>query len=102
MDSGADSTVFPVEFAEELGISIDACRVLEFEAADHLGTEWVWHEPLTCTFDGQLVELPAAFTNSPLGIVLLGREDFFVHYRVTIDQRDQTFTLEQYDDDPSS
>lgn len=52
-------------------------------------------EPLTLSFADQQVEVTAAFSSTP--VALLGREDFFTRYRVTIDQRDQIFRLESYD-----
>jgi len=47
-------------------------------------------------FDGQEVELTASFAATP--VTLLGREDFFARYRVTIDQREQSFLLEAYEE----
>jgi len=92
LDSGADSSVFPIELAELLGVSLPKCRKEAFDSADGDGTEFVWDEPLTATFDGQTVKLTAAFADTP--IALLGRDDFFVHYLVTINQRDRNFILQ--------
>jgi hypothetical protein len=42
------------------------------------------------------IELSATFSNTP--VVLLGREDFFVHFEVGLDQRGKRFWLEPYSD----
>lgn len=34
--------------------------------------------------------------NPGLPVILLGREDFFAHYRVAFDQRENVMTLEPY------
>jgi len=97
LDSGADASVFPIELAELLGVSLPECRKEAFDSADGDGTEFVWDEPLTATFDGQTVQLTAAFADTP--IALLGRHDFFIRYLVTINQRDRVFVLQAHPND---
>jgi hypothetical protein len=94
IDSGADTSVFPIEFAESLGISLAACLREPFETAGGEAEELVWDDPVMALFDGQQVDLTASFEPTP--VALLGREDFFVRYRVTIDQREQKFLLDAY------
>lgn len=96
VDSGADSSVFPVEFAGPLGISLEACERAALATSGGEAEEFTWAEPVLALFDGQEVELTASFAATP--VTLLGREDFFARYRVTIDQREQSFLLEAYDE----
>jgi hypothetical protein len=60
IDSGADRSVFPIEFAEPLGISLAACRAEPFETAGGEAEELVWDDPVIALFDGQEVDLTAA------------------------------------------
>lgn len=45
---------------------------------------------------GRRVPLVATF-NPHLPVVLLGREDFLHHFKVSFDQRQQTMTIEPYE-----
>jgi hypothetical protein len=85
-----------VEFAEPLGISLGACERAAVATAGGEAEEFVWADPVIALFDGQEVELTASFAATP--VTLLGREDFFARYRVTIDQREQSFLLEAYEE----
>lgn len=42
LDSGADRTTFPVEFAEALGIHLSQCRKEPFDSAGGEAEEFVW------------------------------------------------------------
>jgi hypothetical protein len=83
VDSGADSSMFPLEFAEHLGIELASCRREECQTAGGPATQHIWEEGLDVLVQGinRTVHLGASFSETPS--VLLGRSDFFQAFRVT-------------------
>lgn len=96
IDSGADNSTFPIEWTERLGIDKEACEQAPCNTAGGITTQYIWREGVEAEIQalGVKIRLHACFSEVP--IVLLGRNDFFAAFRVTVDQRAQTFTLEQY------
>jgi hypothetical protein len=99
VDSGADSSMFPLEFAHHLGIDLGSCRREECRTAGGSATQHIWEEGLDVVVQGinRTIHLGASFSETT--VVLLGRADFFQAFRVSIDHRAQRFRLEAYEDD---
>lgn len=103
VDSGADKSLFPKGLMTALGID-DAteCSDVPGTAADGLVNyrEWAggpknWNGgKLKTNVMGVDLSLNAWFAGCP--IILLGREDFFAHFKVTFDERKKQFRLEAY------
>ncbi len=117
LDSGADSSSFPFEVADLLGLQLPLLVRLSIRKPYLRWLQRVYgmvlghrhgkidtasgptfelefeNTSLRVEFDGgQEVELPAIFCATPAPI--LGRDDFFRHYVVTIDETRQRFYLE--------
>lgn len=97
VDSGADSSIFPLEIAAHLGIDLGQCRREDCTTAAGPSTQHIWEPGLDAQVQAMnvTVHLRGAFSETPVG--LLGREDFFDAFRVSFDHRRQTFRLEAYD-----
>lgn len=92
LDSGADVSLFPADWAEPLGIQIADCEVVAGGSAQGSSDYHVWNEPIRATLLGKTIDLHAIFGG--YSEVLLGREDFFDHFRLTIEHRKRRFFLE--------
>jgi hypothetical protein len=101
IDSGADSMLMPMSIAASLGIAKAKCEKRPCLGAGGMGTQYVWRpgieyvvQPMNNT---RITSSRAAFADGlPSSIALLGREDFFRVFKVSIDERQQIFWLEKY------
>jgi hypothetical protein len=101
IDSGADISTFPGEWAKSLGIKLDLSFCEEKTARTAGGPTPVWSYPqgIHVVIEGVEHFLKADFCEK-LEVPLLGRQDFFMKYRVCFDERERTFTLEAYPEPP--
>lgn len=97
IDSGADVSTFPAAWAASLGIALDAscCEERKAVTAGGPATVWAYAQGLKVVIDGFEHHLKAEFCEG-LDLPLLGRKDFFAKYKITFDQRAESFTLEPY------
>lgn len=105
VDSGCSSTTFPAEWAATLGIDWEECTPIPGitasgadDAEDQTLWPRVWAPGVDAILMGEKVHLSAMFRIVQVGTVpiLLGRDDFFAHYRVSFEHRDRRFFLEPY------
>ncbi len=95
IDSGADASAFPVHWMERLGIRKRDCRRSTFESAGGQGVQWTYRgDVLPANILGHELDLKAVFADTP--VALLGRQDFFEHFAVRFDQRNERVTLTRY------
>ncbi len=96
VDSGADRSNFPADWAEPLGIDLDAdCDEQDGDTAGGPVVQKVYEPGLDALVFGRKVHLDAVFQER-LPVVLLGREDFFNEYKVAFNQRRLTFRVDSY------
>jgi hypothetical protein len=106
VDTGAEWSTISTELAAELGAVIsdeDTCLPTHSQHAGGLNRAWWWRaarpgsvqECLTVRVAGVEVSL-APLLKPQLAIVALGRRDFLAAFKLTVDEREQTFTLEPY------
>lgn len=95
-DSGADTSCFPEDWASPLGIDLAACHKRPVITGAGLGHHHVAGSPLIASVAGRTIELCACF--GPVGVGLLGRDDFFHYFRVEFDQRRKVTMLHPYID----
>jgi hypothetical protein len=96
LDSGADSTRFPLEWASRLGIDIARdCVDKPSGTAGSKATGFSYLGHVESIVLGELVPLSATF-DQDLECVHLGRRDFFSCYRILFDQCAQAFTIERH------
>jgi hypothetical protein len=98
IDSGADSSMLPLQLADYLGIELSACREDQCLTAAGLTARYVWEEGIEAEVQAlrRRIHLDVSFVTG-LPALLLGRSDFFAAFRVEIDERGQTFYLEPYE-----
>lgn len=94
VDSGADCSLFPAEWASPLGIDITACETIGTKTASGAHEAWLWPDGITIRVLDKEIEIPAIFgaNDEPL----LGRRDFFQHFEITFDQPNNRFFLQAY------
>jgi hypothetical protein len=96
IDSGADATCFPLDYARLLGIKLDKCQKETVRTAGGPAPEYIWKsEPIKAVILGRLLELEARFSDTPMP--LLGQVDFFDRFKVRFDWRAKRFLVEAYD-----
>lgn len=95
VDSGCDSTTFPIEWAERLGINPTAdCVPLDCSTAGGPATQYAYPPGVHVLFLGKKLHLTATFAPE-CPHVLLGREDFFMYFKsVSFHQSKQKLILE--------
>lgn len=95
VDSGADYSILPESYAGYLGVDLSECEEKPCTTAGGKGKVLVHPAPLEAEVQAMNVRfaMTSAFTKHAVTI-LLGREDFFKMFRVTIDEPAQVFTLE--------
>jgi hypothetical protein len=96
VDSGADYSILPTSYASYLGVDLAACDERPATTAGGTGTVLVHPLSLEAEVHEMNVRfaMKSAFTEHS-NTILLGRQDFFKAFRVTIDEPAQTFTLEK-------
>jgi len=91
VDSGADCSCFPEGFAGALGIDLGECEQNHVHTGNGLAVHYCASEPLRATIAGRETLLTASF--GPLGVPVLGREDFFAEFLVEINHPKRVVTL---------
>jgi predicted aspartyl protease len=94
IDTGADSSAFPLSMMSRLGIQEADCDPGTFESAGGEAKKWTYRRSLNAQIAGQEIELKAVFCNTPVS--LLGREDFLGRFRVGFDQRKSRYRIQPY------
>jgi hypothetical protein len=95
IDTGADITLIPEDWAEPLGIQIADCEIVDGGSAAGSSEFRVGSESVFLTVLEQQIELMPIFGGYPE--ILLGREDFLAHFEFNVDQAKHRFTLKPYD-----
>ncbi len=100
LDSGADSTTMPIEWAAKLDIDIQCdCVERPCGTAGGEASGYVFLGDIEAMVLGERLPLSAIFL-AGLDFVLLGRRDFFDWFRILFDQRAKTFTIERQPENP--
>jgi hypothetical protein len=94
VDSGADSSLFPIQIAPLIGIDVTRCEQATGMTAGGPSSRYIWDDGLQAIILGREVRLRGVFGACP--VILLGRGDFFDTFRVAFDQREKTFSLDPY------
>jgi Aspartyl protease len=95
VDSGADTSMFPVALMDKLGISTSDCQTVSGRGAAGADDFLFWPGGvIKARLSRWNLELTAFFGNP--AIPLLGRADFFVLFRrIVFDEQTKTFTIEK-------
>jgi hypothetical protein len=97
VDSGADFSLWPLTMAGLLGRNLDECEDIACVTASGAGVVRVHPIAIEAEVPGLgRFAMRAAFAEHAQTI-LLGRDDFFSTFKVSVDQRSEQFTLERYE-----
>jgi hypothetical protein len=99
IDSGATRTLLPWALAKRLGIRKRNCGKERVHTAGGWVRQYVWSDGLEVEFpelSGHRMHVVGAFIKNGPPFILLGRRDFFNHFRVTIDEPAQAFGIEPH------
>jgi hypothetical protein len=91
VDSGADCSCFPEGFAEVLGVDLEQCVQNSVNTGNGLAIHYCAAEPLRATIAEREILLTASF--GPIGVPVLGRDDFFTEFLVEIDHPNRIVAL---------
>jgi hypothetical protein len=97
IDSGADCTVLPAEWAPALGLNLDGAG----EVRNRFGAQLDPGDGVLALIAGTYVMLRPRFALEeniivPGHVIVLGRYDFFAHFEVLLDELNQRFGLKPY------
>lgn len=95
VDTGADRSVLPIDYAEELGYTVDDLAPVEVGQVEGSASAWIAQKPCGAVVDG-IPELE--FEIAPLFVASLnalwGRADLMMAYTVSVSEKDQELTLQ--------
>ena len=95
VDTGADRSVLPIDYAEELGYTVDDLAPVEVGQVEGSASAWLAQKPCGAIVDG-LPELK--FKITPLFVASLnalwGRADLMMAYTVSVSEKNQELTLQ--------
>lgn len=95
VDTGADRSVLPIDFAEELGYTVDDLEPREVSQVEGSASAWVAKKACQAFVDG----LPdTTFEIEPVFVAglnaLWGRADLMMNFKIGVSERDRQLTLE--------
>ncbi len=82
VDSGADCSCFPEGFADVLGVDLEQCEQNSVHTGNGLAVHYCDSEPIRATIAEREVLLTGSF--GPVGVPVLGRNDFFAEFLVEV------------------
>ncbi|MGH3429264.1 MAG: hypothetical protein ACRDQZ_17140 [Mycobacteriales bacterium] len=95
VDTGADRSVLPIDYAEELGYTVDDLDPVEVGQVEGSASAWMAKKPCWALVDG-IPEIK--FEITPLFVASLnalwGRADLMMAYTVSVSEKDQELTLQ--------
>lgn len=95
VDTGADRSVLPIDYAEELGYKVDDLAPVEVGQVEGSASAWLAQKPCKAFVDG-IPEIE--FEIAPLFVaslnVLWGRADLMMNFTISVSEKDQELTLQ--------
>jgi hypothetical protein len=94
VDTGADRSVLPIDYAEELGYTVDDLAPVEVGQVEGSASAWLTKKPCDAFVDG----IPdIKFEIKPLFVASLnalwGRADLMMAYTISVSEKHQELTL---------
>ncbi len=94
VDTGADRSVLPIDYAEELGYTVDDLAPVEVGQVEGSASAWIAQQSCEAFVDG-IPEIK--FEIKPLFVATLnalwGRADLMMTYTVSVSEKDQELSL---------
>lgn len=95
VDTGADRSVLPIDYAEELGYTVDDLAPVEVGQVEGSASAWLAQQPCGAIVDG-IPELE--FEITPLFVASLnalwGRADLMMAYTISVSEKNRELTLQ--------
>jgi hypothetical protein len=106
LDTGAEWSKMPLELGRRMGVDLDRCHLTQSQTGGGIASgEYFWNDsPEGCEREEPVVrlmgrEVPIApILSEHIDVVVLGRNDFLASFKLCVDQRAHSFTLEPYDE----
>lgn len=94
VDTGADRSVLPIDYAQTLGYKVDDLAPAEIGQVEGSASAWTAQKPCQASVDG----IPnIKFEIEPLFVAglnaLWGRADLMINFTISISEKDQELTL---------
>lgn len=95
VDTGADRSVLPIDYAQELGYTVDDLEPREVSQVEGSASAWVARKPCQAFVDG----LPhIRFEIEPLFVAglnaLWGRADLMMNFTISVSEKGKELTLQ--------
>lgn len=94
VDTGADRSVLPIDYAQTLGYKVDDLRPTEIGQVEGSASAWVAQKPCQAFVDGIT---GIKFEIEPLFVAglnaLWGRADLMMSFTISVSEKDQELTL---------
>jgi hypothetical protein len=95
LDTGADRSVLPIDYAEELGYTVDDLAPVDVSQVEGTASAWAAKKPCEAFLDG----LPdIKFKIEPLFVASLhalwGRADLMMNFKIGVSEKYRELTLE--------
>lgn len=95
VDTGADRSVLPIDYAEELGYTVDDLAPVEVGQVEGSASAWLAKKPCKAFVDG-IPEIE--FEIAPLFVaslnVLWGRADLMMNFTISVSEKDKELALQ--------
>lgn len=95
VDTGADRSVLPIDYAEELGYTVDDLAPVDVSQVEGTASAWVAKKPCEAFVDG-LPEIK--FKIEPLFVASLnalwGRTDLMMAFTIAVSEKSRELTLQ--------
>lgn len=96
VDSGADRSCLPLGIAIALGIPFDKAVTNDGVGVSGSHKFWTASQDVDLSSDAGPIRLTTPNINENLPVILLGRCDVFLEYKIAFDERAQSFTMTPY------
>lgn len=94
LDSGADSSLFNIQVAEILGISLSNAKPAKFTGiSGHINGYRLDKIKVKLENMTKTIEIPVCFIDSPTVTLLLGQEGFFDNHRIKFEKDHDAFEI---------
>jgi hypothetical protein len=95
VDTGADRSVLPIDYAAELGYTVDELAAVEVGQVEGSASAWLAQRPCKASVDG----IPEVeFEIAPLFVaslnILWGRADLMMSFTIGVSEKDKQLTLQ--------
>jgi Aspartyl protease len=95
VDTGADRSVLPIDYAEELGYMVDDLKPVDVSQVEGTASAWVAKKPCEAFVDGlPEIRFKIEPLSSPASTSSGGKPDLMMNFKIGVSEKDRELTLE--------